>query len=74
MNYEPRKSKYGKEITFLFEPEYLLPLNKLLIKEVPSTFNPSEELLKEIKDKWKAANMELNGDMRRINSLLMKGY
>ncbi len=61
MNYKPRKSKYGKETEFLLEPENPLSLNRIIIKEVPSTFNPSQKQLEEIKEKWEAANMGEDG-------------
>ena len=47
-----RKSKYGKNLTYLFEPEKSLKIDNVLIKEVPSTFNPTEELKAKVINDW----------------------
>ncbi len=50
------KSQYGKETEILFEPESPLSPEQIDIMEVPTTFNPPEEMREKVKTLWEQAN------------------
>lgn len=68
-NYETEKSRFGKDLTYLFAPREPLKPYEITMGEVPSTFSLTQEQQEEIARKFKEANVGEDGTKWRYEGV-----